>query len=195
MSYDLVVAMEWSWMERVGPVSGPMWGPCRETEADLVLRSLERAEDMDRSTLRAGVRWRWETFPEFLDVVDALPKGINYSAYVGHSAIRAYVMGERAFVDPASEDDLRAMVAVLDDSLDAGAIGFSTSRSPAHLMVDDQPVASRLATWEELRQLVDVMTRKDAGIHRRHHRPTSPRSSTPPTPPTCSATGCDAGRS
>src|SRR5437764_7733661 len=60
--------------------------PCREADADLVFRSLERAEDMNRTTLVNGVSWQWETFPEFLDAVDRLPKGVNYSAYVGHSA-------------------------------------------------------------------------------------------------------------
>src|ERR1700729_3927991 len=55
--------------------------PCREEEADLVFRSLERAEDMDREVMIKGVKWDWETFPEFLDAVDRLPKGINYSAY------------------------------------------------------------------------------------------------------------------
>src|SRR5271155_199872 len=82
--------------------------PCRESEADLVFRNLERAEDISRAAMLAGIKWRWETFPEFLDVLDGLPKGINYSGYIGHSAIRTYVMGERAFTDAASDDDLKA---------------------------------------------------------------------------------------
>ena len=71
--------------------------PCRSTEKDLVLRSIERAEDIQREDVLTGVDWRWETFPQYLDALDATPKGINYAAYVGHSALRAYVMGERAF--------------------------------------------------------------------------------------------------
>ena len=53
--------------------------------------------------MREGIHWSWETFPEFLDTIDRLPKGINYAAYIGHSALRTYVMGERAFTEPASE--------------------------------------------------------------------------------------------
>ncbi|MBM3347723.1 MAG: amidohydrolase family protein, partial [Betaproteobacteria bacterium] len=67
--------------------------PCRESEMDLCLRNLERAEDMERATLLAGIKWGWETFAEYLDVVDRLPKGINYAGFLGHSALRTYVMG------------------------------------------------------------------------------------------------------
>ena len=84
--------------------------PCRESEADLVIRNLERAEDISRAAMKAGIKWRWETFPQFLDVLDSLPKGINYAGYIGHCALRTYVMGQRAFTDEATEDDLKAMV-------------------------------------------------------------------------------------
>ena len=84
--------------------------PCRESEADLVMRNLERAEDISRAAMKAGIKWRWETFPEFLDVLDSLPKGINYAGYMGHCALRTYVMGQRAFTDAATADDLAAMV-------------------------------------------------------------------------------------
>ncbi|HMJ98507.1 MAG TPA: amidohydrolase family protein, partial [Reyranella sp.] len=83
--------------------------PCRESEADLVIRNLERAEDISRAAMKAGIKWRWETFPEFLDVLDSLPKGINYSGYIGHCALRTYVMGERAFTEEATEDEIRTM--------------------------------------------------------------------------------------
>ena len=66
---------------------------------------------MSGEAMEAGIDWRWETFPEYLDILDSLPKGINYSGYIGHSALRTYVMGERAFDGPASEDDLDAMSA------------------------------------------------------------------------------------
>src|SRR5262249_22545197 len=103
--------------------------PCRADQQDLVLRSLERAEDMPRASLLAGVAsWDWETFPEYLDAVDRTPKGINYAGYVGHSALRTYVMGERAYEEVATDQDLRDMRGQLEESLRAGAIGFSTSR-------------------------------------------------------------------
>ena len=74
-----------------------------------MIRNLERAEDISRAAMKAGIKWRWETFPEFLDVLDALPKGINYAGYLGHCALRTYVMGQRAFTDAASEDEITTM--------------------------------------------------------------------------------------
>ena len=114
--------------------------------------------------MEAGIKWGWTTFPEYLDCLDTLPKGINYGGYIGHSALRTYVMGERAFEQTASEDDLRAMERELRDALRAGALGFTTSRSPAHETPDDRPVASRLASWDEVRRLVGVMGELNAGI-------------------------------
>ena len=138
--------------------------PCREKEVDLCLRSIERAEDMSRDVLAAGIQWRWETFPEYLDVVERLPKGINYAGYIGHSALRAYVMGERAFTDLATENDLSAMRREVEAAMHAGAIGFSTSRSSAHQTVASKPVASRVGNWDEVRSLVGVMTELGTGV-------------------------------
>ncbi len=138
--------------------------PCGKADRHLVVRNLERAEDIAAEAMDAGIDWTWTTFPEFLDRVAALPKGINYAGYLGHSALRTYVMGERAFDQPASEDDLRAMERELRDGLRAGAMGFTTSRSPSHETPDRRPVASRLATWEEVRRLVGVMGDMNAGI-------------------------------
>jgi N-acyl-D-aspartate/D-glutamate deacylase len=138
--------------------------PCREPEAYLALRSLERAEDMSAEVLATGVQWRWETYREYLDAVEALPKGINYAGYVGHSALRTYVMGERAFSEPATDDDITAMRGELDDALRAGAVGFTTSRSPNHETSDDRPVASRLADWSEIERLVGVLGELGTGV-------------------------------
>jgi N-acyl-D-aspartate/D-glutamate deacylase len=137
--------------------------PCREREADMVFRNLERAEDLSRDAMRAGIKWRWETFPEFLDVLDDIPKGINYAGYMGHSALRTYVMGERAFDQEAREDDLKAMTQHVREAIKAGAIGFSTTRSPSHETSDDRPVASRKASWQELEALVGAMSEAGAG--------------------------------
>ena len=138
--------------------------PCREQDKDLVLRNLERAEDISPAAMEAGIDWTWETFPEFLDQLDALPKGINYGGYVGHSALRTYAMGERAFDSQPTDDELGIMKRELRDAIRAGAIGFSTSRSPSHLTPDDQPVASRIAQWAEVCTLVGEMGKMNAGI-------------------------------
>jgi N-acyl-D-aspartate/D-glutamate deacylase len=138
--------------------------PCSEKDKLLVMRNLERAEDISPEAMEAGIKWSWTTFPEYLDAVDRLPKGINYTAYMGHSALRTYVMGERAFTDAATPDDLEAMKREVRNAIRAVAIGFTTSRTFNHQTKDGRPVASRLATWEEVRQLVGVMGELGAGV-------------------------------
>jgi len=138
--------------------------PCGKAERHLVVRNLERAEDIAAEAMDAGIDWTWTTYPEFLDRVDQLPKGINYAGYVGHSALRTYAMGERAFEKEAGEDDIRTMERELRDAIRAGAIGFTTSRSPSHETPDRRPVASRLASWDEVRRLVGVMGEMNAGV-------------------------------
>jgi N-acyl-D-amino-acid deacylase len=138
--------------------------PCARADRHLVVRNLERAEDIAAEAMDAGIDWTWTTFREFLEAVESLPKGINYAGYLGHSALRTYVMGERAFEQAATEQDLAAMERELRDALGAGAIGFTTSRSPSHETPDRRPVASRLATWNEVRRLVSVMGEVNAGI-------------------------------
>jgi len=138
--------------------------PCAAKDKHLVVRNLQRAEDIPPESMEAGIDWTWTTFPEFLDRLDTLPKGINYAGYIGHSALRTYVMGERAFEEAASEADLAAMERELRDAIRAGAIGFTTSRSPSHETPDRRPVASRVAPWQEVRRLVGAMGQLNAGI-------------------------------
>ena len=138
--------------------------PVRSDQRALVVRNLERAEDMDPAALAEGIEWSFETFPEYLDAVDRLPKGINFAANIGHSALRTWVMGERAFESEAADDDLALMRRQLADAIRAGAIGLSTSRSEHHETSDNRPVASRLASWDEVVQLVGVMSSLGSGI-------------------------------
>jgi N-acyl-D-aspartate/D-glutamate deacylase len=138
--------------------------PVRSGQRQLVVRNLERAEDIDPAALAAGVDWSFETFPEYLDAVDRIPKGINFAANVGHSALRTWAMGERAFEEEASEEDLACMTRELAEAMQAGAIGFSTSRSQHHETSDGRPVASRLASWGEVAALVGVMGSLGRGI-------------------------------
>jgi N-acyl-D-aspartate/D-glutamate deacylase len=138
--------------------------PVRSDQRELVVRNLERAEDIDPAALAAGIDWSFETFPEYLDAVDRLAKGINFAANIGHSALRTWAMGERAFEEEATEDDLALMCGQLADGLRAGAIGFSTSRTRHHETSDGRPVASRLASWDEVAALVQVMGELGVGI-------------------------------
>jgi N-acyl-D-aspartate/D-glutamate deacylase len=138
--------------------------PCAEKDKLLVMRNLERAEDISPEAMEAGIKWSWETFPQYLDAVERTPKGINYAAYIGHSALRTYVMGERAFTSAAQPDEIEAMKREVRAAIRAGAAGFTTSRTRNHQTPDGQPVASRLAEWEEVRQLANVLAEEKAGI-------------------------------
>jgi N-acyl-D-amino-acid deacylase len=131
--------------------------PGREDQADLILRSLERAEDMSPVAIERGVRWTWDAFSGYLDAVDKLPKGLNVAAQIGHSALRASVMGERAFTDAATDHDVAKMEIAVREAIAAGAVGFSTSRTHSHLTKAGAPVASRIAEWSEVYRLVMAM--------------------------------------
>lgn len=138
--------------------------PCGEKDKLLVMRNLERAEDISPQAMEAGIKWSWTTFAEYLDAVERQSKGINYAAYMGHSALRTYVMGQRAFEEPATTEDLQMMGDELGNAIRAGAIGFTTSRTSNHQTPDGRPVASRIANWDEVRSLVGVMGDLGAGI-------------------------------
>jgi len=143
--------------------------PCNERDADLVLRNLQRAEDISPQAMKAGIKWSWETYAEYLATVDAIPKGINYAAYIGHSSLRTYVMGERAFSERANSEDLANMKQELEHAIRAGAISFSTSRTRNHLTPDGRPVASVLASWDEVVELVKCMSAAGGGMFELAH--------------------------
>jgi len=128
--------------------------PGSAAQSALLVRNLERAEDMSASVLAAGIDWTWTSYPEYMDALEALPKGIHYAPQVGHSAVRCHVMGERAFCEVASEDEIARMEAQVEQAMRAGAWGFTTSRTMHHQTPDGRPVASRLGSWEELCRLL-----------------------------------------
>ena len=135
-------------------------------QRDMIISNIARAEDISCDAMDAAIRWNWTSFREYMDAVDKQPKAINYAANVGHSALRTHVMGARAFEQQASADDLGVMEHKLLDALDAGAIGFTSSRSTGHKLPepDNRPVASNHASWEELSQLVCLMGTTGHGI-------------------------------
>lgn len=138
--------------------------PCPKDKREWFARCLSAVEDIPLEAMMNGIDWTWETFPEYLATVERLPKALNYGSYIGHSALRMAVMGERALSEKATEDDVRAMVAQVKEAILAGATGFSSSRAHTHVTPDDTPVASRIADWSELEALVGAMADLDAGI-------------------------------
>ena len=138
--------------------------PCKAEEREWFARCLTAVEDIPTEAMLAGIDWTWETFPEYLATVDRLPKAINYGAYIGHSALRMYVMGQRALSEKATADDLARMAAAVKEAIRAGAMGFSSSRATTHVTPDNTPVASRIADWSEVDGLVGAMAELNAGI-------------------------------
>lgn len=138
--------------------------PCKAEDREWFARCLTAVEDIPTEAMMAGIDWTWETFPEYLATVEHLPKAINYGMYIGHSALRMYVMGRRGLEERATEDDLRCMAQAVEEAVCAGAMGFSTSRATTHITPDASPVASRIADWGELDRLVGAMAALDAGI-------------------------------
>ena len=138
--------------------------PCRPEEREWFARCLTAVEDIPTESMLTGIDWTWETFPEYLATVDRLPKAINYGAYIGHSALRMYVMGKRALSETATNEDLARMAGLVKEAIRAGAMGFSSSRSTTHVTPDNTPVASRIADWAEVDCLVGAMAELGAGI-------------------------------
>ncbi len=138
--------------------------PTRPEHRELIARTLENVEDMDVAALAAGVPWNFSTFPEYLSSVGSLPLGLNFTAYVGHTALRLFVMGDDAYERAATSDEVDRMVAVLEEALEAGAAGFATSVAPTHRGVDGKPVPSRFADRAELEALFSCVGRCGRGV-------------------------------
>jgi N-acyl-D-aspartate/D-glutamate deacylase len=138
--------------------------PCRLADRDRVLRMLEHVEGMPLASLRAGIAWSWESFPEYLATLRGRPLGLNVGALLGHSAIRAWVLGDDAYAREARPAEIEAMQALVRDGMAAGAIGLATSRSPAHVGDGGRPVPSRQAGREELRALLRAMSESHRGV-------------------------------
>ena len=136
--------------------------PTRPEHRDLIVRLLENVEGMSMDALNAGIEWCFETFPQYLAALDARPKRLNVGAFLGHSPLRLYVVGNEE--RPATGDEVAAMQDLLREGLRAGAIGFSTSRQPAHQGAYGRPVPSRFAEVTEVEALASVLGELGKGV-------------------------------
>src|SRR6202007_1683825 len=91
--------------------------PCKPEDREGFARCLTAVEDIPTEAIMAGIDWTWESFPQYLATVERLPKAINYGMYIGHSALRMYVMGRRGLKESANEDDLRAMTHAVEEAV------------------------------------------------------------------------------
>jgi N-acyl-D-aspartate/D-glutamate deacylase len=138
--------------------------PTRAEHRELIGRTLENVEDMDVDTLAAGIPWDFATFPEYLASVERRGVGLNYAAYIGHTALRLFAMGDEAYERAATPEEVARMQEILRASVEAGAAGFSSSFAPTHRGAEGKPVPSRLAERSEVQALVDVMAELRRGI-------------------------------
>jgi N-acyl-D-amino-acid deacylase len=130
---------------------GVGFAPARPDRHEWLIELMEGVEDIPGSALSEGIRWSWETFPEYLDALDAQPRAVDIGAHVPHGAVRAYVMGERgARNEAATADDIEQMNRIVREGLAAGALGFSTSRTMGHLSKNGEPVPGTFAQEDEL---------------------------------------------
>lgn len=118
---------------------GVGFAPCRAEDRDALVRLMEGVEDIPGTALHEGLPWTWETFPDYLDVIDKLAHDIDIAAYLPHGALRVFVMGERAVRrEAANGDDIAAMARLTDEAMAAGALGFATSRAMVHKSSDGE---------------------------------------------------------
>jgi len=136
--------------------------PTLPEHRDIVVRTLENVEGMSTEALDAGIDWCFETFPEYLAALDRRPKRLNVGALIGHTPLRLYALGgeER----PAGDNEVTTMRAIVRAALSAGALGFSTSRQPAHQGAYGRPVPSRFAEVDEVFALASVLGEEGKGV-------------------------------
>ena len=143
---------------------GVTFAPCRPEDRAYLAELMESVEDIPRDAILGGLPWDWVTYGEYLGSMGRLPKGPNVGGMVGHCAVRQHAMGERSLDDaPATEDDITAMAKLVDEAMDAGALGFSTSRTLLHTVPDGRPVPGTWATPDELFAFADVLGRHGRG--------------------------------
>jgi len=165
------------WSDRLTPSSahgvttavlgncGVGFAPCRAEDHDLLVRVMEGVEDIPGVVMAEGLPWTWETFPEYLDALASRPRDIDVAAYLPHSPLRVYVMGERgAAREPASEADLARMRDLAREAIDAGAIGIASSRLVMHRTKAGEQIPSYAAADAELRAIAGGMADAGSGI-------------------------------
>ncbi|MBI2706507.1 MAG: D-aminoacylase [Actinobacteria bacterium] len=140
--------------------------PTRPAHRDLIVRTLEKVEGMSAAALRTGLgdEWPFETFPDYLDAVEAHQPAINVAALIGHTPTRLYVMGEESTERAATPDEIATMRRIVAEAIDAGAIGFATSKSSTHVGYEGRPVPSRSAELDEITALAGALGDAGTGV-------------------------------
>ncbi len=144
---------------------GVTFAPCKPADRNFLAEMMESVEDIPAHAIMSGLPWDWESYGEYLDSIDRMPKGINAGGMVGHCAVRIHAMGERAMDDDvATDEDIVAMQALVAEAIDAGALGFSTSRTALHRVPDGRVVPGTRAGAHELMEIGRVLGDRRRGV-------------------------------
>ena len=138
--------------------------PTRPSHQDLIARTLENVEDMNVDSLAEGIPWDFETFPQYLDSISRRGIALNFGAYIGHTALRLFVIGDEAYERASTEEEVARMVEVVAEAVDAGAAGLATSFAMTHRGADGLSIPSRFATRDEFESLIGVLGQKRRGV-------------------------------
>ncbi|WP_298304615.1 amidohydrolase family protein [uncultured Erythrobacter sp.] len=146
---------------------GVGFAPAKPDRHEWLISLMEGVEDIPGTALAEGITWDWETFPEYLDALEKLPRTVDVGTHVPHGAVRAYVLGDREQPGAVpTDEDIKAMSDIVEEGVRAGALGFSTSRTVLHKSVDGELVPGTTATAEELVAIGHAMGRgQKAGGH------------------------------
>jgi N-acyl-D-amino-acid deacylase len=166
-----------TWSERLNPSSGHGvttvvtgncgvgFAPCRPQDRDNLIRLMEGVEDIPELVMAEGLPWDWQSFPEFLDSVERKPHDIDYAVLLPHSPLRVFVMGQRAVdLEPATEADRAQMRVIAKAAMEAGAVGFGTSRNIFHQASDGSYIPSMSAEESELTEIARGLTDAGRGV-------------------------------
>ena len=135
----------------VGGNCGVGFAPVAPGREQWLIELMEGVEDIPGSALAEGITWQWESFPEYLDAIEKRPLAIDFGTQIAHGAVRGYAMGDRgARNEEATEDDIAAMARIVQEAIEAGALGFSTSRTEGHRAIDGEAVPGTYAAEQEL---------------------------------------------
>jgi N-acyl-D-aspartate/D-glutamate deacylase len=144
---------------------GVGFAPVHPTRREYLITMMESVEDIPRQSLSAGINWQWETFPEYLDALSTIPRTLDVGTQVPHAPLRLYVMGERgASNEPATAEDIERMAAITRAAIEAGALGFSTSRTMVHATPEGVPIPGTFASEEELLGIARGVTQAGRGL-------------------------------
>jgi N-acyl-D-amino-acid deacylase len=144
---------------------GVTFAPCRPADRRYLAELMESVEDIPADSITGGLPWNWESYGEYLSFLDDLPKGINAGGMVGHCAVRYHAMGERGLdEEPADSRDVAAMCSLVEEAIESGALGFSTSRTALHRVPDGRAVPGTYADEAELMAIASVLGDAGRGV-------------------------------